>query len=264
MAEALELEAQPAEDLDRDFVQSLASGLQVIRAFDGHRQPLSVSGVAHAAGMTRAKARRLLLTLQTLGYVGGADGRFRLLPKIMDLGFAYLSTQDVWSVAEPVMRDVTDQLGESCSAGILDGVEVAVITRVPGRRMVTVTLSVGARIPAWATAMGRVLLADLPTSELEARLAGVPLRPLTRRTVHEPAALRRLIAEAGAQGYGIVDQELEDGLISVAAPVRSRRGRVVAALNLCSHVSRMDGEAMRREYLPPLQAAAEQIGRAIA
>ncbi|GAA0404930.1 IclR family transcriptional regulator domain-containing protein [Micromonospora gifhornensis] len=242
-----------------EFVQSLERGLAVIRAFDAEHPQLTLSEVARATGLTRAAARRFLLTLVELGYVH-TDGRlFALRPRILDLGYAYLSSLSLPEVAQPHMEALVAQVHESCSVSVLDGDEVVYVARVPTKRIMTVGISVGTRFPAYATSMGRVLLAAQPTDWLDDYLATAQLRALTRRTITDPAKLRTTLNRIAGQGYAIVDQELEEGLRSLAAPIHGDDGAVVAAVNVSAHASRGTFDAIRRELLPPLLETARRI-----
>jgi IclR family pca regulon transcriptional regulator len=242
-----------------DFVQSLERGLAVIRAFDREHPELTLSEVATATGVTRAAARRFLLTLVELGYVRG-DGRFfSLTPRVLELGYAYLSSLSLPEVAEPHLEDLVAKVNESSSVSVLDGGDVVYIARVPTSRIMTVAISVGTRFPAYATSMGRVLLAGLADDDLEAYLAKVQLDRLTARTVASVPALRGELTRVRAQGWAIVDQELEEGLRAVAAPIRERTGRTIAAINISAHASRTPVESVRRSLLPHLLAAAARI-----
>jgi IclR family pca regulon transcriptional regulator len=248
-----------AEPRNSDFVQSLERGLAVIRAFDGDNRELGLSEVARATGLTRAAARRFLLTLVKLGYVKVADGRFSLRPRVLELGYAYLSSLTLPEVAQPHMEALVTEVNESSSISVLDELDVVYVVRVPTRRIMSITLAVGARLPAYATSMGRVLLAALPDDELRARLARVKLQRLTRRTVTSQTALRRILGTVRRQGYAAVDQELEDGLRSLAVPLHDASGAVVAALNISVHASRANMAALRREFLPAARATATAI-----
>ncbi|WP_433528080.1 IclR family transcriptional regulator [Micromonospora sp. CA-263727] len=242
-----------------EFVQSLERGLAVIRAFDAEHPQLTLSEVARATGLTRAAARRFLLTLVELGYVH-TDGRlFSLRPRILDLGYAYLSSLSLPEVAQPHMEALVAQVHESCSVSVLDGDEVVYVARVPTKRIMTVGISVGTRFPAYATSMGRVLLAAQPADWLDNYLAAAQLRPLTRRTITDPAKLRATFTRIAAQGYAIVDQELEEGLRSLAAPIHGDNGTVIAAVNVSAHASRGSFDMIRKELLPPLLATAKRI-----
>jgi len=242
-----------------DFVQSLERGLAVIRAFGADHPQLTLSEVAAATGVTRAAARRFLLTLTELGYVR-SDGRFfSLTARVLELGYAYLSSLSLPEVAESHLEALVAEVNESSSVSVLDGADVVYVARVPVSRIMTVAISVGTRFPAYATSMGRVLLAGLPDDELDAYLARVRLERLTPRTVSSVAALRGELARVRGQGWALVNQELEEGLRAVAAPIRDRAGRVVAAVNVSAHASRTSLEAMRRDVLPPLLKAAARI-----
>lgn len=242
-----------------EFVQSLERGLAVIRAFDAEHPQLTLSEVARTTGLTRAAARRFLLTLVELGYMR-TDGRlFSLRPRILELGYAYLSSLSLPEVAMPHMEALVAQVHESCSMSVLDGDEVVYVARVPTKRIMTVGISVGTRFPAYATSMGRVLLAGQPAEWLDQYLAKAELKPLTRRTITDPAKLRGVLAKIATQGYAIVDQELEEGLRSLAAPIHGENGQVIAAVNVSAHASRGSSEVIRRELLPPLLETAKRI-----
>ena len=241
------------------FVQSLERGLAVVRAFDAEHPELTLSDVARATGLTRAAARRFLLTLADLGYVR-TDGRlFALSPRVLDLGYAYLSSLSLPEVAEPHLERLVAEVHESSSVSVLDGNDVVYVARVPTSRIMAVSISVGTRFPAYATSMGRVLLAGLPDDALEAYLARASLDRLTPRTVTSAAALRTELRRVRAQGWALVDQELEEGLRAVAAPIRDRAGQVVAAVNVSGHASRWPLESVRRDLVPPLLATAARI-----
>jgi IclR family pca regulon transcriptional regulator len=247
-----------------DFVRSLERGLAVIKAFDADHDRLTLSDVARTTGLTRAVARRFLLTLVELGYVHN-DGRvFSLRPRILELGHAYLSTSSLDDVAGVHMERLVAEVNESCSVAVLDGDDIVYVVRVPTSRIMTVSISVGTRFPAHATSMGRVLLAGLDPAALEAYLTRAPLAPLTRRTVTDPARLRRELTRVAAQGWALVDQELEEGLRSVAAPIVGADGVVAAALNVSTHASRTTLERLRRSILPPLLAGAAAISADLA
>jgi len=240
-------------------VQSLERGLAVIRAFDEHNPELTLSDVARSTGLTRAAARRFLLTLADLGYVR-TDGRwFTLSPRILDLGYAYLSSLSLPEVAEPHLERLVAEVHESSSVSVLDGADIVYVARVPTSRIMAVSINVGTRFPAYATSMGRVLLAALDEPALDGYLAGVELLPLSPRTITSAEALRAELAKVRRQGWALVDQELEEGLRSVAAPIRDRGGNTVAAVNLSAHASRMTIEAARRGLVPPLLATAARI-----
>jgi IclR family pca regulon transcriptional regulator len=242
-----------------DFVQSLERGLAVIRAFDETRPELTLSDVARATGLTRAAARRFLLTLIDLGYVR-TDGRlFALRPRILELGYAYLSSMSLPEVAQPHMEELVAKVHESCSVSVLDGTDVVYVARVPTRRIMTVAISVGTRFPAFATSMGRVLLAAQPNDRIEAYLASGVIQQYTDFTVTDADKLRAVLAKTRTQGYCLVDQELEKGLRSIAVPVHDADGTVIAAMNVSLHVSGGTAEEIRRDILPQLRATAAEI-----
>lgn len=242
-----------------DFVQSLERGLAVIRAFDARHAELTLSEVAAATGVTRAAARRFLLTLAELGYVRSDGKFFSLTARVLELGYAYLSSLSLPEVAESHLEALVAEVNESSSVSVLDGMDVVYVARVPVSRIMTVAISVGTRFPAYATSMGRVLLAGLPADDLEAYLSRVRLERLTSRTVSSIAALRGELAKVRSQGYAVVNQELEEGLRAIAAPIRDRNGQVVAAVNVSAHASRTSLEAMRRDLLPLLLKTTARI-----
>ena len=253
------------EERGTDFVQSLERGLAVIRAFDGEHPSLTLSDVSRRTGLTRAAARRFLLTLVELGYVHHDGREFMLRPSVLDLGFAYLSSMGLPEVAMPHMETLVATVQESSSMSVLDGQDVVYVARVPTRRRImTVAIAVGTRFPAYATSMGRVLLAGLTPRELEAALASIHLDPITDVTVTSEAELRRILDVTRERGYAIVDQELEHGLRSVAAPVRDDRGTVIAAVNVSVHASRATIDEIESRFVPPLLDAVERIGADVA
>ena len=240
-------------------MQSLERGLSVIRAFDAEHRELTLSEVARATGLTRAAARRFLLTLVELGYMHFDGGRFSLRPRVLELGFAYLSSLTLPEVAEPHMEALVERINESSSVSVLDDTEVVYVARVPTRRIMSITLAVGSRLPAYATSMGRVLLGALPDAELEERLDRIDVQPLTACTVASRDALRAIIEQVRRQGYALTDQELEQGLRSVAVPIHDASGAVVAALNISVHASRASVAELRSRFLPPAREAAAAI-----
>ena len=233
-----------------DYVQSLERGLAVIRAFDAEHREMALSEVARSTGLTRAAARRFLLTLVKLGYVNYASGRFSLRPRVLELGYAYLSSLSLPQVALPHMEALVAQVNESCSISVLDDTDVVYVARVPTRRIMSITLAVGTRLPAFVTSMGRVLLAGLSDDELDERLGRIDIVPLTSRTVKDEDGLRAILATVRRQGYAATDQELEEGLRSLAVPIHAGSGAVTAALNVSVHASRASMGVLRREFLP--------------
>ncbi len=247
---------------DPDFMLSLARGLAVLRAFGEAAGPLSVSEAARRTGISRAAARRCLETLARLGYTERQGRLYHLRPRALELGYAFLVSEPLPRTLQPVLEHVRDRLGESCSAGVLEEGDVVYIARAPARRVLSVSLSVGSRLPAYCTSMGRVLLAGLPPAERRARLAAMELRPLTTSTVTDPEALLALLERVAAQGWALVDQELEPGLRSIAVPVPGPGGEVLAAINVGVHAERWTPEAMQAKILPLLRRVAELVAPA--
>ncbi len=249
-----------AEHRGNDFVQSLERGLAVIRSFDGENPRLTLSDVSRRTGLTRAAARRFLLTLVALGYVHHDGREFSLRPSVLDLGFAYLSSMGLPEVAMPHMETLVATVQESSSMSVLDGESIVYIARVPTRRRImTVAIAVGTRFPAYATSMGRVLLAGLSPDDLDKAIAGLDLHSYTETTVHDAAELRRALDFVRERGYAVVDQELEHGLRSAAAPVRDDSGAVIAAVNVSVHASRATIEEIETRIVPPLLEAVDRI-----
>jgi IclR family transcriptional regulator, pca regulon regulatory protein len=245
---------------DTGYVQSFARGLAVIRALS-EQEPQTLSDVARTTGLTRATARRFLLTLERLHYVRQNDGRFALTPQVLELGFAYLSSLTLPEVAGPHLAHLVEQVHESSSVSILDGDEVVYVARVPTRRIMTVAISVGTRFPAHATSMGRVLLAGLGADQREQVISRIAFAQITPATIARGVELNAELDRVAHAGYALVDQELELGLRSIAAPIRSNSGEVIAAVNLSVHAGTMTPEEMRRRLLPPLQETAAAISR---
>ena len=246
------------------YVTSFARGLAVIRSFDASRPAQTLSDVAVATGLSRAGARRILLTLQTLGYVESEGRLFRLTPKILDLGFAYLTSMPLWNSAGSVMEELVEQVHESSSAAVLDRTEIVYVVRVPTHKIMAINLSIGSRLPAYCTSMGRVLLSGLEEEQLDAVLAESDLRAHTPRTLTDPDDLLRAISVVRQQGWAVVDQELEGGLISLSAPIRNRQGRIIAAVNISGNAQRKSAKQMVKAFLEPLQAAAQRISSVVA
>ncbi|WP_425956908.1 IclR family transcriptional regulator domain-containing protein [Xylanimonas sp. McL0601] len=242
-----------------EFVQSLERGLAVIRAFGAERPALTLSEVARETGLSRASARRFLHTLVELGYVGSDGREFRLLPSILDLGYAYLSGLSLPEIATPHLQRLSHDVGESTSVAVLSGPDIVYVARVATRRIMSAAIHVGTRFPAYATSMGRCLLADADGAALDAYLEATPLEALTSRTITDPHALRAALGQVRDQGWVLVDQELEDGLRSVAAPLRDGTGRVVAAVNVSAPVRRGEVGELLEHVLPSLLKAAAAI-----
>jgi IclR family pca regulon transcriptional regulator len=245
------------------FVQSLARGLAVIRAFDADHPELTLSDVARKTGLNRAAARRFLHTLVELGYVR-TDGRmFTLRPRVLELGYSYLSSLSLPELALPTMERLVEQVHESCSMAVLDGEDIVYVARVPTKRIMSVAISVGTRFPAYATSMGRVLLAHQNQEWLAGYLAKVTLEQLTPRTVSSADQLAGILERIRSDGYCLVDEELEEGLRALAAPIWAGQGRIAAAINVSAHISRGSAESIREELLPPLLETAQTISAAV-
>jgi IclR family pca regulon transcriptional regulator len=249
----------PARERGRDFVKSLERGLTVIRAFGRDRPAMTLAEVAEATGLTRAAARRFLLTLMDISYMD-TDGRyFWLRPRVLELGYSYLSGLSWPDAALPHVEHLVAQVEDASELGILDSTEVVFILRVPGPQIMDVSVSIGARLPAHATALGKVMLAGLTDEGLDDYFAQAELVKLASKTVTTEAALRAEIEKARVDGWATCNEELEEGLRAVAVPLHDRTGEVVAALNLSSHVGRRSMESLREDLLPALKATAEQV-----
>lgn len=244
---------------DRDFVQSLDRGLTVLQAFNAERPAMTLADMSRATGLTRATARRLLLTLVALGYVC-TDGRtFELTPRVLDLGFAYVSSLQLPDIAQPFMEALSDRVHESVSASVLDGEQIVYVARVNTQRIMGISLAIGSRLPAAWTSMGRVLLAGLKDAQLDDFLDNLVVNAPTPHSITEIAALRTEVLAVRAQGFALLDQELEEGIRSVAAPLRDRRGRTLAAINVGTHAARVTLKELRGVILPELLATARSV-----
>jgi IclR family pca regulon transcriptional regulator len=245
-----------------DFASTLARGLAVIEAFaEGNRQ-MTLSEVAEKVGLSRAGARRILLTLVELGYATKDKRQFALAPRVLNLGYAFLKSRGVDEVVDRYLKEVTEHVRESCSLGVLDGAEVVYIARsAAAHRLMAVSLHVGARLPAYATSMGRILLAQLSDDEAGALLEGSAPRRFTENTLTDVPAIMAAVRQARRDGYCIVDEELEVGLRSLSVPIPARAGRPGAAINISCHAARVSKEKLTREFLPELQRSALQIGQ---
>lgn len=238
---------------DRDHMAALEKGLAVIECFDAAHDKLTIAEVARATGLTRAAARRCLLTLTKIGYASFDGKFFTLTPRVLRLGHAWLASAALPQLVQPFLERLSEETHESSSASLLDGHEIVYIARSAQRRIMSVGLSVGTRLPASCTSMGRVLLAARDPADARARiLAGKP-RALTPHTVTDPDRLAEILAAVRAQGYCIVDQELELGLISIAMPLMNARGEVVAAFNLSGQVQRSSAAEMAERFLPGMR-----------
>jgi IclR family pca regulon transcriptional regulator len=243
--------AERAESRGRvEHVQSLERGLAVLSVFTARDASLTISQVAERTSLSRATARRLLLTLEQLGYVESNRREFNLTPSVLELAKPFAGPVDRWGFAKPYLQSLTDRLEESASIAVLDGTDILYVARTPTRR---------SRLPAHATSKGRVLLAFLPEAELEAYFRRSAIERYTDRTVVNEDELRAILAEIRTEGWAIVDQQLEEGLCSVAAPIVEPSGRVSAALSVCAHAGRVDPTTLRSEFLPLVLETARRV-----
>ncbi|MBF9198009.1 IclR family transcriptional regulator [Microvirga sp. BT290] len=244
---------------DRDFVASLEKGLLVIEAFDASRPRLTLSDVANLTGITRAAARRYLLTLAKLSYAE-FDGRyFSLTPRILRLGYAYLSSASLSAQVQPFLERISEETGESSSAAILDGDDIVYVARSATRRIMSIGLGVGSRLPAHCTALGRAILAYQAEGALKGYLQRVRLEARTPKTITDKSVFQAALEATRSQGYAIVNEELEYGLRSIAVPVVQKNGRVTIALNLSAQAGRISAEEMKERFLPLLKSASETL-----
>lgn len=243
---------------------TLAKGLTVMRAFSGERPAMTLSETAAVAGLTRATARRILRTLSALGYMAQEGRQFSLTPQVLEIGFGYLSAQSWVERALPLMKELSAGVQESCSAAILQGTDIVYVARVPTSRIMSVAVSVGSRLPAFHTSLGRAQLGFVEDGELWRRILALRFEPYTTQTITEPQALFERVRGDREQGFSIVDEELERGLRSIAVPVVDRRGVAVAGLNLSTNSTRITRNHMRDHFLPRLRDVSEQISSFIA
>jgi IclR family transcriptional regulator, pca regulon regulatory protein len=257
VAEFAELETDP------NYVLSLARGLKVIESFEGHTEGQSVADVARQTSLSRAAVRRLLMTLESLGYAECTGRVYRLKTRVLKLGFSYLSSTSLPTLAQPILEQVTEAVHESSSLSVLDGDEIVYLARSAAKRVMSVGLSVGSRLPAYCTSMGRVLLAALPETELARYLERVEIKAITPKTITAKALLRDIIGRVRADGFALTDEELELGLRSIAVPVRSRQNRVVAAMNIGVHAARVSTGEMIDRFLPVLRENANTFAQVL-
>lgn len=247
-----------------ETVRAFERGLRVIRSFGAGGAKRTLADVARAADLNRATARRLLLTLEELGYVQHVDDRFTLTPKVLDLGYAYLSSFGVPELALPYLEVLSAELNEASSVGVLDGSDVVYVARVPANRVMTVSIGLGSRFPAYRTSLGRALLAAWPEEEVAELWESSDRSSPTPHTVDSLESLRKRLREARTSGFALVDQELEVGVRSIAAPLHDVSGRTVAAINVSTHVSRTSKSDLRKRFVPALMRAASQIDHVLA
>ena len=246
-----------------DFVLSLARGLRVIEAFDGRPQGLSIADIARATELSRAAVRRLLITLELLGYIEANGRKYSLRHRVLHLGMSYLSSSSLATVSQPAVQKITDELGESSSVCVLDGDEVLCIAGAVRRGLMSLDVSTGRRLPVHCTAAGRVLLAALPEEQLASQLEGIDLKALTAKTVVSREALARDIQRVREQGFSVIDEELEAGIHALAVPIVSKEGRVVGSLGVGALAARVSLEDLQTQFLPALRDQARAIGQSI-
>src|SRR5215831_14704812 len=246
-----------------EYVEAFARGLAVIRAFSAGHETLSISTVAARSGLTRAGARRLLLTLTELGYAAARDGLFSLTPKVLELGFSYLSSLTLYGLARPLVERLARETNELCTMSVRDGDSAIYVVRAEIRTPLSRSFGLGSRLPLFATSMGRVLLADLDDSGLDRFLRSTDLEPFTRYTKVDADRVREEVARARRQGWCLVKQELELGVCGLSVPVLDADGRVAAAVSISMNMARFDEAQTLKEFLPRLRAVAGEIGVAL-
>ena len=244
--------------MKRDFISSLAKGLEVLRAFDAKTTEMSVSDLAEKLDTSRASARRFLLTLEHLGYLRKKGRRYHLTSKVLSLGVSYFASMPLSAIAQPHLEEVTKQSGESCSLGVLDNDLLVFVARAQSRWIMDIGLNVGAHVPAYCTAMGRMLLANMSTEYQERYLDNTELKPLNEKTITGKRQLKAIFIKVRKQGYCIVDQELEKGLRAIAVPI-TRDGDIVASVCISSEVNRATLKHFKDDFLPLLRDAAAAI-----
>jgi IclR family pca regulon transcriptional regulator len=242
-----------------DFVLSLARGLSVIEAFEGHTEGQTVADISRSTGLSRAAARRSLITLELLGYVESSGRTYRLKTRVLTLGFSYLSSNSLPAIVQPTLEHITELVHESSSLGVLDGEQVVYIGRSTAKRVMSIGLSVGSRLPAYCTSLGRVLLAALPEVELTAYLQATHVKALTPKTITDKQLLGDIIRSVRSDGFAITDEELELGLRSIAVPVKTHQNKVVAAMNIGVQAARVSAAEMIHRFLPILQENAGML-----
>lgn len=244
---------------DPNFMSSLARGIAVIRAFSDQQRTLTISQISHKTGIPRAAVRRCLYSLKQLGYADSEAHNFRLTPKVLTLGYSYLSSTPLAVSAQPCLNNISRILHESCSLAVLDSNEVLYVSRSATSRIMSVALNVGSRLPAYCTSLGRVILAHMSEEALAQYFQSVTLRAYTDKTVVSQAKLMEIFAGIRQNGYVIIEEELEIGLRSMAVPVRGASGKVTAALNVSAQATRISSKRMREDFLSVLQSGAQEL-----
>lgn len=251
------------EELSGDFVQSLERGLRVLRTFSAEHSSLTLAQASQLTGLTRATVRRSLHTFARLGYVSRDGKQFQLTPRVLDLGYAYLSSAQIGDVAQPYMEALSEQINESVSVAVLDEFEIVYVARVPTKRIMRIGLALGSRLPAVATSMGRMIIADLPPAKRKEFVRLAPLTKMTKTTLVTKAELVLVLDKIHEQGWALLDQELEEGVRSIAAPIRDKQGRTIAAINIGTQTGRVTMEQLIDEFKPRLLATAANISIAM-
>ncbi len=244
---------------DPSFMTSLARGLAVVQAFSDSRKPQTIANISQKTGIPRAAVRRCLHTLRELGYVDAELNNFSLRPKVLTLGYSYLSSTPLTVSAQPCLNNISRTLNESSSLAVMDDDEILYVARSATSRIMSVALNTGSRLPAYCTSLGRVMLAHMPPAELDQYLARTKLRPMTENTVTSVKRLRAILADVRQAGYAINDEELELGLRSIAVPVRGASGTVLAALNVGAQAARVSVKQLEQEFLPVLLRGAQEL-----
>ena len=244
---------------DPSFMTSLARGLAVIKAFSDHRRAMTIAQLSLKTGIPRAAVRRCLYTLKQLGYADSEANNFFLKPGILALGYAYLSSTPLTVAAQPYLNELSHRLKESCVLAVLEQNEVMYVSRSHGSRVLSLALNTGSRIPAYCTALGRVLLGGLSATQLDRYFASVDLAPHTDRTITSEQKLRDSLFEVRQRGFAVIEEEMEIGLRSIAVPVRGASGAIVAALGIGAQTTRVSRDAIEDQFLPPLLNAANEI-----
>ncbi len=247
----------------RDFVQSLERGLAILQAFDINHTVMTLTEAAARTGMTRAAARRFLLTLVELKFVGTDGKRFWLRPSVLNIGHAYLTGQPWWHVAQPIVEELARSTNESCSVCVLDGTDTVYVCRAAISRIVSSNLTIGSRIPAYCSAMGRALLAQLPPVHAKSLIDESPIQKLTPLTVTSRRKLMETVEKVRQQGFSLLDQELDLGLRALAVPIKLPSDNVVAALGISVHANRVSNEALMQNFLPAMLERARQISKSL-
>lgn len=247
----------------RDYVSSLARGLEILRTFSQTGKKMTLSEVAAETGITRAATRRFLLTLVREGYAATDGKYFDLTPQVLELGYSVLSKIDTWDIAKPFFERLSEEIEESVAATVLDGTDVVYVSCVQFHRVISVGVTVGNRLPAYCTATGRVLLADQPPEIWDGLLQSIKLEPRTQHSVTSKSAFKKVLKKVREDGYALVDQELEIGLLSIAIPLKTLSGKTIGAVNVGVPTVRATPEHMINEVLPKLLETGDRIARAL-